>query len=107
MGMYQPPRRSFQFDGFTRAIDDDFEIDGDMGLLQGARAVFAVHRDWADDGQPLGVCELIALLDVNKPHGTIMQRARILEAFGLPAVHRAEESASAELTTQFRMGVAA
>lgn len=107
MGMYQKPRASFTFNGFTRAIDDDFEIDGDMGLLQGARAVFAVHRDWDDDGQPLASCELIALEAVGKPHGTIMQRARILEAFGLAAVHRAEESAADELTAQLRMGAVA
>ena len=107
MGMYQQPRRSFTFDGFTRATDDDFELDGDLGLLNGARAVFAVRRDWSDDGQPLAACELIALEAVSKPHAVIMRRARILEAFGLSAVHRAEEAASEELTAQFRMGVAA
>ena len=107
MGMYQQPRRSFTFDGFTRATDDDFEIEGDIGLLNGARAVFAVRRDWSEDGQPLAACELIALAAVKAPHGTVMQRARILEAFGLSAVHRAEEAASEELTAQFRMGVAA
>lgn len=107
MGMYQPPRRSFTFDGFTRATDDDFEIEGDIGLLNGARAVFAVHRDCDDDGQPVAICELLALEAIRAPYGRVMQRARILEAFGLAAVHRAEKSAGDKVTAHLQAVVAA
>jgi hypothetical protein len=104
--------RSLFFDGFNEATDDDFEIDGDIGLLQGARAVFKVNVDWNWRGMDRSdadsvTCELIRLEATQKPHGKVMDRAQILNAFGLSAVHRAERSAEGELMEQFSTGVAA
>ena len=104
--------RSLTFDGFNEATDDFFEIDGDIGLLQSARAVFRVHVDWNSRGQDRSdaasvTCELIRLETVTKPHIALMNRAFILCAFGIAAVHRAQERAAEELMEQFAQGVAA
>ena len=98
---------TLHFDGIDTATDDDAEIDGDMGLLSGARAVFRVTREYPDNhSYPDAFCELVRLTSTDGKR-TIAHRPAAILAFGIKAIHRLETDAGDALTEQFKRGEAA
>ena len=98
---------TLHFDGIDTATDDDAEIDGDMGLLSGARAVFRVRKDYPDNhSYPDAFCDLLRLESTDGAR-TLRSRAGAVDDFGIKAVHRLETDAGEALTEQFKRGEAA
>lgn len=100
------------FDGFDEATDDDFEIEGALGLLSGGRAVFRVTVDWLNRGDHRSeadsvTCHLLRLETVDAPHVFLMDRGQALNLFGMAAVHGAERAAEETLLEQIARGKAA
>jgi hypothetical protein len=77
------------------AVDDDFEMDGTIGLLQGARAHFDV-TEMHDDQGPYAKCRLTELTD---PQGnTLITRPLLVALWGVSAVHRADTYCAEKIT---------
>jgi hypothetical protein len=82
------------YDGSV-AVDDDFEMDGTIGLLQGARAQFNVTT-WHDADGPYAKCELTELTDT---HGnTLITRPLLVALWGESAVNRADTYCAEKIT---------
>ena len=77
------------------AVDDSFEIDGTIGLLQGARAHFDVTEMHDADG-PYAKCRLTELTD---PQGnTLITRPLLVALWGESAVNRADTYCAEKIT---------
>jgi hypothetical protein len=86
------------------AVDDDFEMDGTIGLLQGARAHFEVTEMHDADG-PYAKCRLMELTD---PQGnTLITRPLLVALWGESAVNRADTYCAEKITERLEREVAA
>lgn len=91
------------FDGNV-AVDDSFEIDGTIGLLQGARASFNVTTLHDADG-PYAKCQLVELTDTNG--NTLITRPLLVALWGESAVNRAETYCAEKITEKLEREEAA
>ena len=98
---------TLHFDGIDTATDDDVEIDGDMGLLSGARAVFRVRKEYPDNhSYPDAICELLRLESTDGTRA-IKSRDAAIRDFGVTTIENLEQHEGRVLTDQFKTGAAA
>jgi hypothetical protein len=85
------------------AVDDDFEMDGTIGLLQGARAHFDVTEMHDADG-PYAKCRLTELTD--QQGNTLITRPLLVALWGESAVNRADTYCAEKITVRLERGAA-
>jgi hypothetical protein len=86
------------------AVDDDFEMDGTIGLLQGARAHFDVTEMHDADG-PYAKCRLTELTD--QQGNTLITRPLLVALWGESAVNRADTYCAEKITVRLEREAAA
>lgn len=92
------------FDGYTEAVDDDAEIDGNLGLLQGCRIVYAAEVGWDSDWGGKFPSASARIKSIGPRDGAQLTRDDAVRLWGVNHVRRTETYAAERLIEQLARG---